>query len=622
MPSAQDLLKRAEKAEGGGQHVEAGGLFERAGDVEKAIAAYRKGGAVDRAAALLEAAGRSADAAQLLMSVGQYLQSAALFEKVRNYPKAASALLRANQRERAAAMFEKGEAYEDAAKIYASLGNHKKAMQLYQEAGNAEKVSEMAAATQSADQQAAEEVLELDPSMEIAAGQFLDSKQVVDAVVAHLKAGRVPPAVELYENCQEDIGYNVLAAVAGDSDVEQRAAEMFMAARDYPKAGQIFENLEDYQRAGEMFERGDDAYMAGEMYARAGNKAKAGEMYEKFGNYKQAAELYLEVKDYAKAAVNFERAVNNFVAGKLYFRLNKTDKSLQLLQKVQKSESQYFEACKLIGEILAANGYMDLAIRKYLEVVQSAELSADTAPVYYNLARALEARGAIDQALSTYTKIVSWQFGYQDVAQRIKALQSGPPPAATVPAAPAFVPDAAKAPRAAAPAAAGAPSGQIVTMMGGFEFLKKTPLFHALSLDEMKAVYNACEVKKFVAGEALIEQGQPGGALYVLRKGTAKVVVRPAEGKENMVARLSPGSPAGEMALIDDAPTSARVVAETEVEAFCITRERFEKLLSFNEKTAVKLYRFFIQTLSKRLRSTSENFAKAAAARVPADAAR
>jgi CRP-like cAMP-binding protein len=49
------------------------------------------------------------------------------------------------------------------------------------------------------------------------------------------------------------------------------------------------------------------------------------------------------------------------------------------------------------------------------------------------------------------------------------------------------------------------------------------------------------------------------------------------------------------------------------VEAFCITRERFDKLLSFHEKTAVKLYRFFIQTLSKRLRSTSENFAKAAA---------
>jgi len=44
-----------------------------------------------------------------------------------------------------------------------------------------------------------------------------------------------------------------------------------------------------------------------------------------------------------------------------------------------------------------------------------------------------------------------------------------------------------------------------------------------------------------------------------------------------------------------------------------MTREKFEKLLASNEKTAIKLYRFFIQTLSKRLRSTSENLAKAVA---------
>ena len=153
---------------------------------------------------------------------------------------------------------------------------------------------------------------------------------------------------------------------------------------------------------------------------------------------------------------------------------------------------------------------------------------------------------------------------------------------------------------------------QLVSMMDGFDFLKGTPLFRDLSLDEMKAFYNSCEVRKFGPKEVMIEQDQPGQALFVLRKGTARVVkVTPQE--EDTVARLGPGSPAGEMALVDDAPTSARVVAEGEVEAFVITRERFEKLLASNEKTAIKLYRFFIQTLAKRLRSTSENLAKAVA---------
>ena len=102
---------------------------------------------------------------------------------------------------------------------------------------------------------------------------------------------------------------------------------------------------------------------------------QAAKMFEKHGNYQQAAEFFLKVNNYDKAAINFEKSVNNFVAGKLYFRMNKMNKSLQLLQKVQKTEGQYFEACRLIGEILAQNGYLDLAIRKYLEVVQSAGLS-------------------------------------------------------------------------------------------------------------------------------------------------------------------------------------------------------------------------------------------------------
>ena len=154
---------------------------------------------------------------------------------------------------------------------------------------------------------------------------------------------------------------------------------------------------------------------------------------------------------------------------------------------------------------------------------------------------------------------------------------------------------------------------QLVSMMDGFDFLKGTPLFRDLSLDEMKAFYHSCEIRKFASKEVMIEQDQPGQALYVLRKGTARVVkVTPRE--EDTVARLGPGSPAGEMALIDESPTSARVVAEGDVEAFCMTREKFDKLLQSNEKTAIKLYRFFIQTLSKRLRSTSENLAKAVAA--------
>ena len=119
---------------------------------------------------------------------------------------------------------------------------------------------------------------------------------------------RVDDAARLYGNCQEDVGYTVLASVAGDKETELKAAQMFFAAKDFAKAGQVFENLDDYEKAGAMYERADDAYMAGEMYVRAGNKLKAAEMFEKNGSWQQAAELYLNVESYDKAAAIAKKA--------------------------------------------------------------------------------------------------------------------------------------------------------------------------------------------------------------------------------------------------------------------------------------------------------------------------
>jgi CRP-like cAMP-binding protein len=158
----------------------------------------------------------------------------------------------------------------------------------------------------------------------------------------------------------------------------------------------------------------------------------------------------------------------------------------------------------------------------------------------------------------------------------------------------------------AAPAAKAAAGGNLVTVMDGFEFLKSAPLFKDLSLDELKAVYHSCETKVFAAGQVLIEQDRPGEALFVLRKGTARVLRTNSDGSEEQVARLGPGSPAGEMGLVDDSPTSAKVLAETEVQAFSIDRLRFEKLMASSDRMAVKLYRLFALTLAKRLRQTSQ----------------
>jgi len=53
----------------------------------------------------------------------------------------------------------------------------------------------------------------------------------------------------------------------------------------------------------------------------------------------------------------------------------------------------------------------------------------------------------------------------------------------------------------------------VVSIMDGFEFLRSTPLFHDLSLEEMKTVYDVCERRRFPSGGTIVEQDRPASEL-------------------------------------------------------------------------------------------------------------
>ena len=143
-----------------------------------------------------------------------------------------------------------------------------------------------------------------------------------------------------------------------------------------------------------------------------------------------------------------------------------------------------------------------------------------------------------------------------------------------------------------------------VNIEEGFDFLQKIPLFADMPLTAMKAFYNVCEDRTFLDGERLIEQGQQGMALFVIREGVISVQRVDGE-KAKEVAVLNPGDHVGEMSLVDEALTSARVVARGEVKAFEISRDQFLRFLQTNDKFAVRVMRVFVRTLSQRLRETT-----------------
>jgi CRP-like cAMP-binding protein len=128
--------------------------------------------------------------------------------------------------------------------------------------------------------------------------------------------------------------------------------------------------------------------------------------------------------------------------------------------------------------------------------------------------------------------------------------------------------------------------------------LAELPLFQGLSKRHLRRIAKLARTRRFAPGSAMVRSGDPGRAFYVLLDGTAKVT-RPG----GRPRRLAAGDYFGEMALLDDSPRSANVVAEGEVLALTIDRSGFTKLLRAEPALAQALLR----TLAARLRAAESS---------------
>jgi tetratricopeptide (TPR) repeat protein len=433
---------------------------------------------------------------------------------------------------------------------------------------------------------------------------FLSTAQVIQGLLKLLAASKVAEAADIYSRCQEDVGYLLINKVE-NKEVQQRAlANMLYRARDYNKAALCCENLGEFDKAATLYEQDDDYRSAGEMYAKVENFEKAAEMFERNQNYGQAAELYLRVKNFSRAAVNYEKAVDYFVAGKLYHELGKYRKSMELLQKVHSDHQDFITATTLIGDILAKNGYVDMAIKKILNVIKGDPISHETAGLYYHLAGFHQIKGNHQVAKNIYQQLHHFDISYRDVDDKLKDLGEKAPLLEAMGEDieldldfESELSDGEKRP------------SQIVGVMDGFDFLRKIQLFVDMPLSSMKAFFNICEERVFQPGEIVIEQDRPGLALYVIREG--KVSVQRLEGEKTTdVTTLGPGDHVGEMSLVDEANTSARVIAQGLVRVFEVSRDSFLRFLQMDDKFAVRIFRVFVRTLSNRLRGTTAKLAQ------------
>jgi CRP/FNR family transcriptional regulator, cyclic AMP receptor protein len=133
------------------------------------------------------------------------------------------------------------------------------------------------------------------------------------------------------------------------------------------------------------------------------------------------------------------------------------------------------------------------------------------------------------------------------------------------------------------------------------ELLARSPLFADLSPGELEALERVAEVREFARDQLIFAIHEPPDGLYVVAGGRVKICLSSAEGKELILATLGPGQFFGEMALLDDEPRSATVVAQLPTTTYRLRRDEFDNLLGSHPTIARKLLR----ELSLRLRRSN-----------------
>lgn len=106
------------------------------------------------------------------------------------------------------------------------------------------------------------------------------------------------------------------------------------------------------------------------------------------------------------------------------------------------------------------------------------------------------------------------------------------------------------------------------------ERLTHVPLFAACSTKELLLAASLVDEAIVPAGSVLTRQGTPGTQCFVIVQGEATATLDGI-----WLARLGPGDVVGEMALLDDQPRSATVVADSELRLLVLTRDGLERLL-------------------------------------------
>lgn len=120
-------------------------------------------------------------------------------------------------------------------------------------------------------------------------------------------------------------------------------------------------------------------------------------------------------------------------------------------------------------------------------------------------------------------------------------------------------------------------------------FIKNVPMFHGLKNRQLENLAKRMTERNYKQGDVIVEQGRGGEGFFIVTAGKAEALRRRADGDNLVVNTFGPMDFFGELALLDDGPRTATIVATEPTKCLVLVRWDFLAVLRDDAEMAVEI---------------------------------
>ena len=132
--------------------------------------------------------------------------------------------------------------------------------------------------------------------------------------------------------------------------------------------------------------------------------------------------------------------------------------------------------------------------------------------------------------------------------------------------------------------------------------LQEVELFKGRKQETLAALEACMDKRVFKAGESIFRRGDGGDELFLIRRGSVRIMLPLDDKQSHHLATFGRGDFIGEMAFLDRASRSADAFAFSDTDLYALSRQRFDTLAEEHKRLAITLLEGLARMLAIRLR--------------------